>query len=702
MFESLNRSHSFLWCLFISFALSNIYLAYGDGSMTSKGWVFTLGILFPFVLGIFGKASLSWGDRRGPKSTTTFGALTWPWVALLLLVATGIRFSRLGQDFLWPTGDESLHGFLAIDLIQGGEPRFFYTIGEHPPLLIWMTALAFKLFDRAFTALWIGPALLACAIIPLSYWTVRTWMGREAAGPTLLLFSFGFWPVAFGRFCQQGTLVPLWEWAAFLLMASILKDRKKSGRKVWAIALLGLWTGLGSLTFTSWAVVLALIVVTVLLAKRSLRELAVFGLSLALGLLPFIVAVFREGYGHHVLDSSNLGGWFSSSHQMIVHASYVTSLFWGPLLPDISYGPSWGGMLNPFLGSAFFIGLLGLIQRWREPFSVWLLFSLGLCLSPAFLAGDYVELNRIIQVMPFLFLIAVLGLIRLLGTLGTAPLRLGFIGAFLLVSTVLDLVHLEKPVVEFLRAQKDGSSAPAGPYYGIYRLLEKEALARGPGLVMTEFLPVRYGHSLFVSTYPFNATSNGRVNPEKGNWAALVTRGPYQPFLSRELPGSEWHWSSVGGSWKEGGLSVGLIPLNEKNRERIGHWVQAERCFHRYQIDAEKSFNDPMSFQRSLSSLQKDLPLFQKDRFLEAAYWEWLSQFQMDREHQLNILFLKNAIQKGYPASHLYTALADQFRSQGMEKEAREADRMAEIQRLVLEKTREGSIIDRSLEKACP
>ncbi len=170
----------------------------------------------------------------------------------------------------------------------------------------------------------------------------------------------------------------------FSLLSRWIKSSTEPKQLLWP-SLFGIWCGLGTLTFISWAFVLILLLTSVfiLVRKKVLANISWFLIFLAIGLIPFTLASFKEGYGHHLTDSSALSHWFSGTHQLITHISYLSSLFWGSLQTDTSYGPIWGGILNPVLTSCFMIGILGLYQARHETLSKWVGFALFICLLPS-------------------------------------------------------------------------------------------------------------------------------------------------------------------------------------------------------------------------------------------------------------------------------------------------------------------------------
>lgn len=655
-----NKFNQSLWICFFLLTVSNSLLSYANFSFRTKGWILCYGILLP-ILWVLLRPMNALGKKDGFDQS--MGRLSSVLITVFFMAAVALRLGRLAQAQLWPTGDEALHGFIAIGLAHQWNWQFFYTVGEHPPLLIWLTSFFFKWFQSPFFDLWFLPVLFSSLAIPTGYFLAQRYFSIGTSRLFAFLLAFSFWPLLSGRFCHQGLFIPFWELLGLLGLTFWVKAPSQKAGIKWA-AITGIWFGLGTLTFTAWWVVVIFTTVTVLWLrwKKILRHVRWYLLAFFIALGPFLTATIREGYGHHLLDSSIAASWFSPSHQFLTHISYITSLFWGPLQPDASYGPCWGGILNPVLSSCFFIGLAGLWQNRRQGINGWVLLAMGICLMPAFLAGDYVELNRIIQVMPFLLLAAVLGLKTILcGIHGTA-LRTGSLVTLLAVSTLLDMNQYFMPLYRNGSALNENLKA--------YQSLNSTYRERGPGLVLTDFMPLKFGHSLYVMTEHFNAADNPCLKVADASWACLAVNVDEVSFLSSRLPGTQWYWMGNGMPGVEGGLSIGVVPLTEINRPLLNHWVEAQNLFHQLNLEAETAFNGPKEYEKALMDAFKIYPSIKGDRFLETCYWEWISQFYFDPTYSNNAEALQMALVQGYPVAHLWQKLSEILDGQGNAREA--------------------------------
>ena len=92
---------------------ANVLLSYARLSTLGAGWILALGVLLPWVLLLLGTGGPKDKNLRVgvPGTKETLKVHFWVWGLLLLGLVP--RVLRITEVFLWPTGDEGLHGFLA-------------------------------------------------------------------------------------------------------------------------------------------------------------------------------------------------------------------------------------------------------------------------------------------------------------------------------------------------------------------------------------------------------------------------------------------------------------------------------------------------------------------------------------------------------------------------------------------------------------
>lgn len=642
------------WFFGVFLLIANMVLAYSSLSLVIKAVILVLGILLPvgFLL-----LSAPHEARVLDRSDLHFSIRPWMTFAVIGLGLL-FRFVHLTNFRPWPTGDESQNAFLAIDLIKNPHWQFFYTAGEQPPLLIWSLMPFFRYGSNPFFDLWFLPAFFSSLALLAGWAAARAFFPKSFTFFLTSLLALSFWPLNFGRFCQQGALIPFWELAALGLLAWVHRSTEKTQRER-RLFLLGLWSGLGTLTYTSWLVVGAglAIAVLVLFFQKASRACAFFFLGSLITAFPFLLSALSPGYFNHLSDISQAGHLYSVGHQAQTALSYLTSLFWGNLQVGTSYGPRWGGMLNPVLATTFFLGVGTLWAHRKESWVRWTLFAMGLGLLPGLLSADYVEHYRIIQAMPFLLLISAVGIQEILLSFSPGKTRILMAVMLGLFSFGLDMNHLWKPLKDAGFADLGLSAEVRQDNEKAYHLLDSAHRQLGPGLIFTDFLLTSHNNSLSAMTYGFNAALNPRFDPEKAQWVGIVINVNYQPFLAKRFPHSQWRWISQDSPETDGGLTVGLIPLNNSNHPLFRTWLEAHDVFHRLNVKWIDILNRKDLYQQAEDRLNDHDIQMDKDPFLESCYDEWKSQYHYGNSFERNIDALEQAVKKGYPAAHLYFKL---------------------------------------------
>lgn len=635
-----------LWALVLS-ALS--FAGFPNGFQLA---LFGAGIVLPLL------AAWVWGSNgTSPPGPVLFEEFlppipAWSWVCLFC-AALFLRFWGLEGNFPLPIGDECLIGRIAIDLSHGWDGKFFYFPGQHTPLLLWTTALWFRFIHSPFLALRLTPAILSAASVPLAFSALRVSCSRSFCFLGTGLWAFSLWSLGTGRCCEMGTLVLPWELACFALLAVFLGkpvDRAKER----AAAALGFALGLCYWTFTNWPFIVLLVVLTAFagLSPPFIRNRgygALFLVSFAAAFAPFLWFAWHEGYSPINQLLASLGAVLSPGQKSAVAFSYFSSMWWGPLQGVVVYFKINFERLNPFLGACFFLGLVQVLRNRRHPWARWILLAFGLCCLPAFFSS-YVETLRILTVLPVLLLTTGWGLAQLLTTFPKEK-RPWVLGLFLLASVGTDFGR----TLDFYRdpGQAEGRQRR--------EFLDEMAGGLGPALVFPDFWP-RGDHSLFVSTYGFNAFENPALDPARARWAVLTVNAHYYPFLSARLAGGRW--SDLGSVEPGEEEMLGVFPLNGPNRREVEKWSAAEPYFHRLVGDIDQ-INLPRTYAAAKAELDRGPALVAGDRFLESFYWEMAAQFYYHfdyRDHFEDLAAaLRHATEDGYGAAHLYYKLGSLY-----------------------------------------
>ena len=644
------------WVCFFIVTISIGFLAFSSFPVETKLWMVLIGLFLPFVFYLKVR-----GVAVRDKETLLPNVPMGIWI-LLLMAGLSLRIYKLSEFHLWPGGDEALQGFFAIDLIKKWSWRFFYTSGQHPPLLIWLLKPGFQMINSIPFDLWFVPAVFSILTLFVSYAASRQYFGKTTSFIFFLLMAFSFWPLSFGRWCVQGTLIPFFEITCFYILGRFINSASVKHERWWLVGL-GAFLGLGMLTFTSWVTVVAVMTIIIFFhlshrLKKSMLSLGMFAVSFFIFFVPWLIAAVHEHFGGYLVSVSVGGGYYSWKHQILTAFSNITCLLGGPVGNiGVAYGPSWGGILNPILGGCLFIGVTILLRSRRSALTWTLILSFLVFMTPGLLSTDHVEMFRIIPAMPMLLMMVALGLERLLAFV-KAPRRILFLILFMGLSLSWDYYHLFQPRLEGRLFHWTFRNIPEDESQKAYQILKSIADQQGPGFVFTEFLLLARDHCLRVMSYPFNAVDNPKYRNFPGNWAAVIVNLHYGPYILKRFPGS--HWFPIGiGNPEDGGLALGILPITDENRAAIFRWVKAHQFFHDMGSLSENMMNDPKLYKSVLEGAPVGYGLVKDDPFLESCYGEWLAQYHYEDNLNQNIAVLRRAIEKGYPTANLYYKLGN-------------------------------------------
>ncbi len=599
-----------------------------------------------------------------------------------LYSAVFLRFYRLESLFCWPNLDEGWIGTIALELSRHWSWKFFYTFGEAPPLTIWSVALLFKLgFPPAFS-LWLPSALVSLLTLVTGYWAARQWFSRSFSMVGAGLLAFSYWPLLLGRLCHQGIWLPGWVCLCLGAWGGFNRAGGKSTKRNWAISM-GIAMGLGSFIFTPWPVVAFVFLASIFWAwvirpgKNLLYFLLALG-SMGITLVPFTLAVFREGYGTHILSLSLWGGWYHSSKLLPNTLDYLTMLLGGVGDPEPAYTPVSGGFLNPFLGSFFFLGTMELF-RFRQNLAVkWMAVAFFIFLLPGALSLN-VETFRVAQVLPLVLFICATGIQSALETVPSQRQWM-FLAAFFLISGTLDFHLLASPYENpDQHPENFGRPVRSLERYRAYQMLDEVQKTRGPGFVLSDFDNDSFNDpTLSLMTYPFNAARNASLSQELAaqkqspKWLAVFVNAHYEPFLKKRFPEGEWLMVSKGLSLPDGGDMLGILPMTTQNAQTLYAWYGVHSVFQA--ADRRRFLQNNESFSPVIQMLETASPSLKGDPFLESVYWDKRAAYEyVALDYGQQLYSYQMAIQGGYPTAEFYYKLGELLRVKGHLAEAQEA-----------------------------
>ncbi len=659
-----------------------------------QGAVAVLGWVLPMAwLGIRAQRRL---PEEAPWQMEGPSPAPWLW-ALVGIAALALRFWRLKSFIGFPLLDEGTNAYYALKLDESWNWRPFFFTTQLPPFYIWLLAAGFKI-EPSLGMLWLLPALLSLGAAGVAYGAARTFFPKQLS---FLIFTFAavdFWPVYLGRFSHQAALLYFWEWLCLGALGAY--GKAPSLKKA---ALMGFLIGCGFYTYFAWplAALVLLPAAGVLLYKRpppgSTPRFWIFGGMVLLPLLPLVPSLLTGGYGRYFLSRTASPAAWSLPEAW----RYYSILFWGTSKSEFTYGPLWGGYLNPIMDAFVFCGAVEAWRARRHPLAPWLGGGFLVLTIPLLFS---VPLNglRLTPLIPLAAFLSALGFQSL-----SSPGRWvsGLLAGLALLSLGLDAANLQKSG-EGLRSLYPTQRPPE--YAQACGILESTAREKGPGLIFDDFLPGNRRLSYFpVGCYAFNGVDNPRVKPEDCRWVGLLANPNYKPFLDRRFPGGEAFLLNKENPPPDGGLMLWVNSLSPAGLETFRKWKEASLALAPLEEKTMERVPDE-SLPAFLKPLQEAYPFFRGDPFLESFYWDKMSELRFNQvllesyraqtgqgwadmpsgsvpeaaasagRLRESIQDLQQAVQKGCPAAHLYYRLGVLYALSGQGALARQAFQKAQ------------------------
>ena len=663
-------------CLYLAlFFSANGLIAYAALTPQAQILCGLFGIILPLYAALRTAPRPSPGEQAFGQPDIHFYPAGWILTASILL-AIALRFYKLETLFRWPTLDEGWNGTLAVELSKHWTWKFFYTFGEAPPLPVWCAALLLRLGFAPTFCLWFPSAVVSLLTVAAGYFAARQFFEKS---PSLVcggLLAFSYWPLFIGRFCHQGVWLPLWVCLCLFAWGGYLNSPGSGPRRWWSL-LLGFALGLGSFTFTPWLAIAALLFGSfagsmVLPPRKDGMSFSFLTGAFLLALLPFLGAVAREGYGHHIASLSPWGGWFKAFNLPSGFFKYFAVLVWGSFEKDPAYTPLWGGFLNPLLGSFFFLGLIRMFRfralRWVQ----WTAAAFFLFLLPGILSPN-LESFRIAQVLPLLILITALGLHSFL-ELQPASKRLLWLGICLAFTAILDFNLLAAPYRHWAAHPENfGRPLKSLERYRAWQVLNEERKKNGPGMILTDFDGQSFNDpTLSFMTYPFNAARNNSLSGTQPSWDAVFVNIHYLPFLQKRFPEGKWAALSEDRLLTDGGNMLGILPSLPGNEKALADWREAHQIFQA--VNQARFLQARADFDPLIHLLEIAYPRVQGDPFLESVYWDRQAAFEYEGLHYDQQLYCyQMALTRGYPTAELYQKQGQLLLAGGHDSQAKES-----------------------------
>jgi len=224
-------------------------------------------------------------------------------IALIVIIALAVFF-RFWQFTSIPPGlyqDEAMNGADALTSLKTGDYKVFYTNNNgREGMIVWLDALAIKLFGAAPAALRLFPAIAGVLAVLGLYFLAKALFGAEIALASSFFMAVSFWAINFSRIgFRAGLMLPFLIWSFYFLLrgfklsetASVNSRNQKSpisGIKAFLdFIIAGILFGLGFYTYISFrfAPILALLAFGPIIFKKGAKKNLI-------GVLVFIAAAF--------------------------------------------------------------------------------------------------------------------------------------------------------------------------------------------------------------------------------------------------------------------------------------------------------------------------------------------------------------------------------------------------------------------------
>lgn len=395
---------------------------------------------------------------------------------MAVLLATGLRFYRLGE---WPPGpyrDEAYNGLDALGVLQGEHALFFPANNGREPVFIYLVAASIALLGPSTLALRLPAALVGVAATVPAFLLGRAWFGRTAGVLAALLWAVTFWPVHLGRIgLRAGLLGPLLA-LAFWVGTLAYRERRA-----------GLWLAAGvvyGLTFYTYLaarftpLLLLLMAVYLVLTGRGARLWDSGRLLLFLGGAAVTVAPLAVTLAANPTFLFGRAGQVSVFSPEISHGDPLGALadnvgralgmyIWrgDAILRHnalLSYDavlkadhPAGRPVFDILMALPFLAGLLWCVWNWRRPAAAALLLWQAVMLAPTILADDAPHFLRAVGVLPGTLFFPAIGL-ALLWDWPKLPvwLRRGLVSALVAGSLIITMrdyrTYAQQPDVGYL------------------------------------------------------------------------------------------------------------------------------------------------------------------------------------------------------------------------------------------------------------
>ncbi len=566
---------------FVLSFMANIILAYSSVPLIVKVFTFGFLVIVPFVI-VVKKTPLP--EITPPWKLEFFNPPSFLSFFFLFLLAFVARWFVANNLIIWPIYDNGFLDTFAWKISQHWNHQFFYGYADVPVGYLWIISSFYKIISPSLGAVWLYLCFFSFFCLLIGYGISRFFFNRSFSFLMFFFLAFSFWPLLIEAMCPNVSLALALE----CVIGGGLTAWHFSSvnhRIVWA-TIIGATIGIGYY-FTNFLIAIPpFLGIWLLIQGRKNGYISFFAYlaSFLVFMGPLLWQVYHSGIGHHMTQN-----WlFNSSTKPLFDRlrdslSYITALFWGTWNGNFRFTAFWGGLWNPVISSAIFLGIAE-AARFRKHAEAWgSLFAFIFLLLPGLLSGNQ-EMMRIAAVLPIGLGLACVGFQKLLAD--TQPDRRTLILVILLfLSFSLDTYQLIGPFRQWQLPGNHNREFKSAAKFQAYQILKKTADDLGPGRVFTEFAADFSGdvhlpdQTLRIACYPFNLVEKSQITSGRTPWVALLVNSFYRPFLQKRFPRGQWTLLPFDSTQPYGGLILGFLPWDSMLPEDQQRWNKIHLAF---------------------------------------------------------------------------------------------------------------------------
>ncbi len=365
--------------------------------------------------------------RRSPELARGVGESSSPrrreivLLAAILLIAAFFRLYRLEAAPPGLQHDEVFHGHDALTVLQGTHLIYFESNAGNEPLFVYLMAGTIALFGSNYLGIRLAAVLCGLATVVFTYLLARKAFGYRVALLASAGLAVSFWPVFMSRVGLRAASLPPMAAAAACFFWAGLRQPMTNHRWWVRFALAGVFLGGTLYTYPASRMIPLIVLLFVLylaLFHRSLLRERWKGILLSFALAALVVVPIG-GYiwTHPQADvrlqqlSGPLGLLAQGDPSQVIRFTLDTlKMFTFRGDPVWRYNLAGRPVFEPVSGVLFYLGLVLVVLRWRDPRYAFLLLWLPIALVPSMITDSAPSFLRASSALPVVYIFPALAI----------------------------------------------------------------------------------------------------------------------------------------------------------------------------------------------------------------------------------------------------------------------------------------------------